>query len=48
MWYAYRLENHIIKNYFCLICIRYKHDVIVTYQFYILCVMKNHNEIHRY
>lgn len=48
MWYAYRLENHIIKNYFCLICIRYKHDVIVTYQIYILCVMKNHNKIHRY
>lgn len=48
MWYAYRLENHIIKNYFCLTCIRYKHDVIVTYQIYILCVMKNHNKIHRY
>lgn len=48
MWYAYRLENHIIKNYFCLICIRYKHDVIVTYQIYILCVMKNQNKIHRY
>lgn len=33
MWYAYRLENHIIKNYFCLICIRYKHDVIVIIKF---------------
>lgn len=36
------------QELFLLNCIRYKHDVIVTYQIYILCVMKNHNEIHRY